>query len=122
MRLGHRYDDDENRPGSVVYVYVCRRNDRYDPRGGDDPYRSNAHDAAAGAWTGKGVGARGNDDNKDEKDKDDEKNKRDDDDDSMTCSGCGTTFLNFRGGEDVKGRGARYWGRRWRGHRIHCRG
>lgn len=42
---------------------------------------------------------------------------RDDD----LCSTCGTTFLEFRKGEDMAGRGHKYWGRRWQGHVTHCK-
>ena len=42
--------------------------------------------------------------------------------DEDTCPGCGETFLGFRGGEDMSGRGSKQWARRWRGHRVHCKG
>jgi len=39
-----------------------------------------------------------------------------------TCLKCGVSFLNFRLGEDMLGRGQAYWIRRWRGHSVHCAG
>lgn len=42
-------------------------------------------------------------------------------DDDM-CPRCNISFLDFRGNEDVSGRGVKYWTRRWCGHRIHCNG
>ena len=42
--------------------------------------------------------------------------------DEDTCSRCRVTFKEFRGGEDMSGRGSKFWARRWRGHREHCKG
>lgn len=41
--------------------------------------------------------------------------------DEDTCPRCGSSFLDFRAGEDVSGKGSKYWARRWRGHRVHCK-
>ena len=42
--------------------------------------------------------------------------------DEQTCPRCGMSFLEFRSGEDFSARGSKQWARRWRGHRIHCKG
>lgn len=47
-----------------------------------------------------------------------ERNVEDDD----TCPHCGLSFFNFREGEYLRGKGLKYWTRRWNGHQIHCRG
>ena len=38
-----------------------------------------------------------------------------------TCAQCHLTFLDFRKGESIEGRGAFFWYRRWNGHCQHCR-
>lgn len=43
-------------------------------------------------------------------------------DDGDTCSKCGVSFLDFRKGEDIHGRGPKYWSRLFRGHGVHCKG
>lgn len=42
--------------------------------------------------------------------------------DEDTCPNCGVSFVDFRCGEDMSGRGCKTWARRWRGHRVHCKG
>jgi SAM-dependent methyltransferase len=42
--------------------------------------------------------------------------------DGDTCSKCGVSFLDFRKGEDIHGRGSRYWSRLFHGHGVHCKG
>ena len=37
------------------------------------------------------------------------------------CTKCGISFVDFRKGEDIVGKGVNYWGRRWRGHLTHCK-
>jgi len=38
------------------------------------------------------------------------------------CLKCQITFLEFRKGEAVEGRGAAFWIRQWKGHCQHCKG
>jgi SAM-dependent methyltransferase len=42
--------------------------------------------------------------------------------DDDACSCCKVTFKEFRCGEDMSGRGSKFWARRWSGHREHCKG
>ena len=42
--------------------------------------------------------------------------------DTDACQKCGLTFLDFRKGEDLKGRGLKFWTRLFRGHGRHCKG
>jgi len=42
--------------------------------------------------------------------------------DSDRCSKCSLSFLEFRKGEDPKGRGMKFWQRLFRGHCRHCKG
>lgn len=42
--------------------------------------------------------------------------------DTDDCHKCGITFLDFRKGEALKGRGAKFWERLFRGHCRHCKG
>lgn len=42
--------------------------------------------------------------------------------DDDICLKCGISFIKFRSGENVQGRGRAFWSRRWRGHGLHCTG
>jgi len=42
--------------------------------------------------------------------------------DEDVCPRCGTSFLDFHGGADMRGRGSKSWSRRWRAHCLHCKG
>lgn len=41
--------------------------------------------------------------------------------DGDSCQRCALTFLEFRKGEAIVGRGEAYWFRMWRGHCAHCK-
>lgn len=42
--------------------------------------------------------------------------------DTDACIKCGITFLDCRKGEDLSGRGVKFWTRMFRGHCRHCQG
>jgi len=42
--------------------------------------------------------------------------------DADACAKCGLLFRDLRKGEDVHGRGIKYWTRMFRGHARHCKG
>eukprot|EP00797_Seminavis_robusta_P009445 Sro1683_g290910.1 n/a (307) ;mRNA; r:6289-7209 len=42
--------------------------------------------------------------------------------DSEACPVCGVKFHEFRKGEDINGRGGKFWTRIFRGHTRHCKG
>jgi hypothetical protein len=42
--------------------------------------------------------------------------------DCDTCRSCETTFIEFRKGERMLGRGENFWFREWKGHCTHCTG
>ena len=41
--------------------------------------------------------------------------------DEDSCQTCGVTFVEFRKGEDLSGRGEVFWRRQWKGHCAHCK-
>ena len=41
--------------------------------------------------------------------------------DDDKCAICAMTFALFRNGEDVSGKGVKYWSRTWSGHGTHCK-
>lgn len=42
--------------------------------------------------------------------------------DESICPKCSMTFLKYRKGEDMEGRGRKFWVRHWKGHTVHCKG
>jgi SAM-dependent methyltransferase len=40
--------------------------------------------------------------------------------DDSCCGGCGVSFLCFRGGEGISGKGEACWRRKWGNHQVHC--
>jgi len=41
--------------------------------------------------------------------------------DEDRCASCDLTFATFRGEEDVAEKGAKFWSRKWKGHKTHCK-
>lgn len=79
---------------AAVYMYICKKNDSYQI-GNDEPFRQHLSSSSL---------------------------QPSHHEDEEQCEKCNISFYQFRNGEVLSGRGAKYWNRRWVGHRHHCKG